>query len=66
MGLIDGLGEMSEILKARFGEKVRLVPVGERRSWLSRRLRPQVGSGDWAGAALAALEERALWSRYGL
>jgi serine protease SohB len=66
MGLIDGLGEMRQTLRARYGEKVRLVAVGARRGWLARRLRPQVEPGEWAAAALAALEERMLWSRYGL
>jgi serine protease SohB len=66
MGLIDGLGEMRQTLRARYGEKVRLVAVGPRRGWLARRLKAQVEPGEWAAAALAALEERMLWSRYGL
>jgi serine protease SohB len=66
MGLADGIGEIRETLRARYGEKVRLVAVGGRRGWLARRLRPETSPGDWATAALAALEERALWARYGL
>jgi signal peptide peptidase SppA len=66
MGLADGIGEMRETLRARYGEKVRLVAVGGRRGWLARRLRPETSPGDWATAALGALEERALWARYGL
>ncbi len=66
MGLADGLGELRQVLRQRYGEKVRLVALGARRGWLARRLRPETAPGDWAGAALAALEERALWARYGL
>ena len=66
MGLIDGIGEMRQVLRARYGEKLRLVAIGGRRGWLSRRLRPEIAPGDWAEGALAALEERMLWSRYGL
>lgn len=66
MGLIDGIGEMRQVLRARYGEKLRLVAIGGRRGWLSRRLRPELAPGDWAEGALAALEERMLWSRYGL
>ena len=66
MGLVDGLGEMRQTLRARYGEKVRLVAIGARRGWLARRLKPQVEPGEWAAAALAAVEERMLWSRYGL
>ena len=66
MGLIDGIGEMRQVLRARYGEKLRLVAIVGRRGWLSRRLRPEIAPGDWAEGALAALEERMLWSRYGL
>jgi serine protease SohB len=66
MGLIDGLGEMRQLMRARYGEKVRLVAIGVRRGWLTRRLRPEVAPGEWAAGAMAALEERMLWSRYGL
>lgn len=65
LGLIDGLGELRETMRRRFGDKVRLRLIGERKAWLLRRLHlttPQA----WAAAALAAVEERALWDRYGL
>jgi hypothetical protein len=57
---------MRQLMRARYGEKVRLVTVGGRRGWLSRRLKPEVAAGFWAAGALAALEERIYWSRYGL
>jgi serine protease SohB len=66
MGLADDIGDIRQILRARYGEKVQMPAVGARRGWLARRLRPETAAGDWAGAALAALEERALWARYGL
>jgi serine protease SohB len=66
MGLADGIGDVRQTLRARFGEKVQMPGIGVRRGWLARRLRPETAAGDWAGAALAALEERALWARYGL
>jgi serine protease SohB len=73
LGLVDGLGDLRSVLRQRFGDKLRLVPVGGRRGWLSRQLRPGAGwdgawgaERDWAGELIAALEARALWSRYGL
>lgn len=73
LGLVDGLGDLRSVLRQRFGDRLRLVPVGGRRGWLSRQLRPATGwegswggERDWAGELLAALEARALWSRYGL
>jgi signal peptide peptidase SppA len=68
-GLIDGFGELRATLQARYGDKVRLPVIGPRRRLLSR-FGLQTGTGGGiAGigpATLAALEERALWQRFGL
>lgn len=62
-GLIDGIGELTDVLKARFGEKVRFRPVGPRESWLKRRLGLEHRLVD---GVVAAIEERLWWGRYGL
>jgi signal peptide peptidase SppA len=65
LGLIDGIGDLRTVMRARFGDKVSLRVVGARRGWLSRRL--GLGTGpEWAGDLITALDERALWSRFGL
>jgi signal peptide peptidase SppA len=83
LGLADSLGELRQVLRERFGKRVRLRRIqGPRR--LLRRLglgrgrsdsglaaAPFAGGGfpapeDWAAGLLAAVEERALWSRFGL
>ena len=64
-GLIDGIGDLRTILRGRFGDQVKLVPVEAPRGWLRRRLGLRLG-GNWADQAVAALDERALWGRYGL
>ena len=73
LGLVDALGDMRSVCRDRFGEKVRLVVIGERRGWFKRRFglagerAPQESWGIALGAGLlAAVEERALWSRFGL
>lgn len=69
LGLIDGLADAGTHLRQRFGSRVRLVPVGERPGWLRLRLGLRGGAeqaADWTGGLLAAVEERALWSRFGL
>ena len=68
-GLIDGIGELRGVLRARFGDAVRLRAVEpERRRFsllgLSRPRRPEVG--DLASELLARLEERLIWARFGL
>jgi len=60
LGLVDGIGHLVPKMKELYGDKVRLVPYGLRRS-LFQRLGAQI-----TGAALAEVEDRALWARYGL
>jgi signal peptide peptidase SppA len=68
LGLIDGIGDLRSVLRERFGDKVRLRPIEAGRGWLRRRL--GVGTdpdpSQWAAAAVAVLEERLTWNRFGL
>jgi serine protease SohB len=69
LGLIDGLGTLHGVLRARFGDKVRLPQVSTKRSWLQRRLGFGPDPSDAKAVidgVLASLAERALWARYGL
>ncbi|GAB4369073.1 MAG: S49 family peptidase [Kiloniellaceae bacterium] len=80
LGLADSVGELRQVLRDRFGKRVRL-----RRIQGPKRLLRRLGLGrgraagdlplwaggfpapeDWAAGVLAAVEERALWSRFGL
>jgi serine protease SohB len=63
LGLADRLGaDPVAEAKRRFGDRVRVIPVGGRRVPFWRRLLPGLS----ADAAIAALEERAAWARLGL
>jgi serine protease SohB len=66
-GLIDGLGDLRQVCRARFGDRVRLRLVGARTSWLQRRLslRAEAHMMALTDVALGAWEERRLWARYG-
>jgi signal peptide peptidase SppA len=69
LGLVDALGDVHEVLGQRFGKKVRIKPFGPKRPLLQM---PRFGlvadnTGTGLGADLiATLEDRALWSRFGL
>ncbi|MCF3642898.1 S49 family peptidase [Rhizobium sp. TRM95111] len=77
LGLVDGLGDLRGELKKRYGEKTRFDLVSATRSLFGRKL-PGVASAGFAlgaperiGAAGVAslvetMDERLLWSRYGL
>lgn len=73
LGLVDALGDMRSYLKSRYGAKTRLKLVSQPRGLFGRRLSlfgTEERGSDIAAAATAgllqAVEEQALWRRYGL
>ncbi|MEZ0003380.1 S49 family peptidase [Sinorhizobium fredii] len=74
LGLVDALGDMRGEVKRRYGEKTRLELIQPSRSLFGRR-QPGAAVGGSIAAPLAAsaaaglleaIEERALWARFGL
>src|SRR5450631_1365175 len=72
LGLADSIGDLRSTLRERYGEKVRTPLIAEGRGLFVRRI-PGLGSLDalarqpgLAADLLSALEERAVWGRYGL
>ncbi len=66
LGLVDGLGEMRDVLRRRYGDKLRLRLVNPPRQPWWRGLSPAAASEALADALILRLEERLLRSRYGL
>ncbi|HKM74735.1 MAG TPA: S49 family peptidase [Stellaceae bacterium] len=68
-GLVDGIGEVRAVMRARYGDKVRLRSFAtERRRWPFRRRLPFAAREPVAAIADFAdwIEERLIWARYGL
>jgi len=71
-GLIDGIGDLRSVMRSRYGDNVRLVPVTHqrRRRWWLPRLRPAIAHEGTIAASVTELldwvEARALWARFGL
>lgn len=75
LGLIDGLGDMKDVLRRRYGNKVKLQLISGARSLFGKKLpgvdaafgmnAERLAAGAVSGLAEVA-EEKALWSRYGL
>ena len=65
-GLVDELGDVHSVLRARYGKKVTTPLVAPSQSWFYRRVPGVLEPGDWAAGALSAIEARAWWARYGL
>ena len=71
LGLIDGLGDLRSVLRARYGSKVRFRVFGTESRWLRRRLglgsrTSAIDAGGLVDDMIGALEARAVWARYGL
>lgn len=67
LGLVDGIGDLRSVLRARYGANVR-TPLIQAGGLFGRRGGVAMGAGLAAGMAdglIAAAEERTLWSRYG-
>lgn len=59
-GLADGVGHLVPVMQARFGDKVRFRRYGPRKGLLSR------FGVQMMGEAMAAIEDRAAYARFGL
>ena len=73
LGLVDGLGDMRTIMRRKYGADVRFLMIERPGGWLARRFGGGGGGvfapdppGGFAADLLAAVEERALWARFGL
>ena len=69
LGLVDGLGHITSILKAKFGDKVEINEIKESKGLGARLFGMGARHGlatEFVDLGLTALEERALWGRYGL
>ena len=69
LGLVDKLGDIHETLTARFGNKVRIKVFGPKRPLFQM---PRFGMSAGHGGVglgsdlIAAVEDRSIWSRFGL
>ena len=76
LGLIDGLGELTEVMQERYGDKVKFRPIEQRQSWFKQKLGIGSKNVTWAGSqgnianlaeeVFMAIEERSLMSKFGL
>ncbi|RTL76435.1 MAG: S49 family peptidase [Bradyrhizobiaceae bacterium] len=71
LGFADGIGDLRSVLRARYGERVRMPVIAPKSGLLSTLAGRKPGAEAMIGAGFAddlisALETRALWARYGL
>ncbi len=61
LGLIDGIGNVDQILKEKFGDKIIIKKFEKAKGWLARKL----SSENNTEQLISVLEERSIWQRYG-
>lgn len=66
LGLIDGIADLRGKMREKYGEKVKLRVVAQQKGWLQRRFGLDSRAPHWSHDVVGALDERALWARYGL
>tara|TARA_B100000686_G_C16684515_1_gene913914 strand:- start:280 stop:1092 length:813 start_codon:yes stop_codon:yes gene_type:complete len=63
LGLADGVGSVSEIIENKYGKKAKIKLIDQKRSFLQKRLSASLVDSD---EIFQKIEEKLMWSRYGL
>lgn len=76
LGLVDGLGELTEIMQERYGDDVKFCPIEQRQSWFKQKLGIGANVKTWTQSqatiptfveeVFIAIEERSLRNKFGL
>ena len=66
LGLADGVGSVRDVLRARYGEKVRIKTVAAQRSGFLRGRLGMAAPGLTADGLIGAVRSDRMWERYGL
>ena len=64
LGLIDGIGNVFQVLEDRFGKDVKIKNFEKQEGWLKKKLSSSMA--DAASSVLTELETRSFWNRFGL
>ena len=67
LGLADEIGSANEIVKKRFGKKAKIKIIDQKKSFIQRRISSSLSNSLFdTDKIIEKIEEKALWSRYGL
>ena len=64
LGLIDGLGNADQILKEKFGDKVKIKTFEKPKGFIARKL--SSSTHDPIEKLVNIIEEKSMWQRFGL
>ena len=63
MGLADGIGSIHDIIQKKFGKKAKIKIIDQKKSFIQRKLSSSLIDTD---NLIKQIEEKAMWSRFGL
>ena len=63
LGLVDGIGNVNDVLKEKFGENVVIKKFEKSKGWLSKKL--SAANNGQIDQLVNILEEKSIWQRYG-
>ena len=63
LGLADGIGSIYEVINKRFGKKAKIKFIDQKKSFLQRKLSTSLLNTD---ELISSIEEKAMWSKFGL
>ena len=66
LGLADGIGHINEVLKKKYGKKTKIKIIEQKKSFIQRKFSSNFTSLVDSEKIIDHLEEKAIWSRYGL
>ena len=64
LGLVDGLGNMEDIIQEKFGKKVLIKKYDKPEGWLKKKLSSKLS--NEFGSVIDEIESRSLWNKFGL
>ena len=63
LGLVDGIGNVNDVLREKFGENVVIKKFEKSKGWLSKKL--STSNNSQLDQLVNILEERSIWQKYG-
>ena len=63
LGLADGIGSIYDIIERKYGKKAKIKLIDQKKSFFQKRFSNQLIDTD---SLLQKIEEKSMWSRFGL
>ena len=64
LGLVDGIGNVSQVLEDQFGTEVKIKNFEKQEGWLKKKLSSSMA--DAVSSTVTELETRSIWNKFGL